>query len=113
MTLALFYTFCAALALVVPATITYLVLLGLLFSLLRRSHEVTFQELGEPSFFTNNSISNGLRVVRFLLQRDYRELHDPKVERLSESCRTIFIGTMALFAVAVVAVVLYWTVAPR
>lgn len=112
MEIAFFYVFCSAIALVAAMTLAYLVLLSMVLTRLRSSHAATYRDLGEPSFFFNNSISHGVSVVRFLIHREYRELHDHSLDRLAEICRTLFVGVLVLFGVAVAAVAVYWAIYP-
>jgi hypothetical protein len=105
---AFFLIFCGAAALVALMTGGYIVEVIRLLAKLRKSHSEAFRDLGEPSLFYNNSISHGMRVVRFLLERDYLELHDPALNRVAGACRALFIGAMTMFAVAMLALVAYW-----
>ena len=62
--------------------LAWLICVELLLSRLRHGHSVVHKELGEPSLFSNNTVSNGLRVVRFLLARKYRSIPDERVRKL-------------------------------
>jgi hypothetical protein len=102
--------FLGALVLVAPITLGYLILLAVIFSRLRRFHAAAFQDLGEPSFLFNNSISHGVRVVRFLVHRDYRALADSGLNRLGDICRALLLGAVALLVVAFLAVIAHGVV---
>ena len=78
-------------------TVGYLVLLEMLFHRLRKSHADHYRELGEPSLFLNNSITKGIGVVRYLLNRGYLSVPDERVKQLGEYSRRLFIVAISLF----------------
>ncbi len=53
---------------------------GLILRDIKKNHNSVWVSLGEPSFF-NNSISNGIRVTKFLFKTGCRELGDKKLEK--------------------------------
>jgi hypothetical protein len=65
-----------------------------LYSRLQSAHPEQYERLGSPTLFLNNSISNGLKTMRFLWSRRYRELGDPKLSRL---CRIIIVINVIYF----------------
>jgi len=99
------YVLIGAMALMAPLIVVYLILLARLLSCIRDKHPAEYKEMGEPSLFMNNSISNSMGVVRFLLDRDYRNIADPRVNQLGERLRQIFMTTISLFGVALLAFV--------
>lgn len=56
--------------------VAYLISSELLLSWIRQRHSDICKELGEPSLFGNNTISNGNRVVKFLLSQGYLALSE-------------------------------------
>ena len=72
-------------------------------SLLHSRHPETWQALGRPDLFRNNSIANGMAVQRFLWRREYRALTDRQFVRFAELVRIYFIAyllvLLATFAV--------------
>ncbi len=99
------YVLIGAMALTAPLIVAYLIMLARLFSYMRDKHPAEYKEMGEPSLFMNNSISNSMGVVRFLLDRDYRSISDPRVNQLGERSRQIFMTAIGLFGVALLAFV--------
>ena len=67
----------------------------LLLSRLRREHSVVHKALGEPSLFQNNTVSNGLRVLGFLLTRKYREVPDEHVRKLGSIALALLVTVLA------------------
>lgn len=86
----------------VAATIIYLIAVSAMLSKLRRNHVATFRDLGEPSLFTNNTMSNGARVVRFVFSREYKNLNDPDIDRIAGTCRALLIGIPVLLGCALI-----------
>jgi hypothetical protein len=76
------YVVIGAFALTVPLTIAYLVVLEMLFHCMRKKHPDDYKRLGEPSLFMNNSISKGMEVVRFLIDRDYLDIPGRRASQL-------------------------------
>jgi|SRR5579859_1042211 len=71
---------------------------------LRTQHPQTWEALGCPTLFLNNSIKNSLAVQRFIWRREYRKLGDPQTTRLANLLRIclavytlIFITFVILF----------------
>ena len=56
---------------------------GRILKRLEEKHFGTWDELGKPSLFLNNSIGNGLNVLTFLFKRKYLKLND---EILAKMC---------------------------
>lgn len=72
-----------------------------LFKMLETRHPVKFNAMGRPSLVMNNNLSNNISFMRFLLKREYVELNDPVVSRLSSVMLVYLIvyliGFMILF----------------
>ena len=92
-----------AMILLAPIIVTYLILLEVLFYRLRHHFPQHYKEIGEPSLFLNNSISKGSAMVRYLLDRDYRDLQDERTHRMGESARRLFLAATGVFSLALVA----------
>lgn len=84
-------------------TVTYLVLVNVLFGLLRRQHAEVWTSLGNPSFW-NNSPRNGFLFVRWLLRRDYKKLGDQTIARIGIVAEALFWIVMVLFLLFAVGV---------
>lgn len=78
-----------------------LVLQHVFLSQLRTRHAQTWEALGRPSLFLNNSVSNSLAVLRFLWRREYRCLPDARFVRFANFLRGFLAAYLVLFAVAV------------
>jgi branched-subunit amino acid ABC-type transport system permease component len=86
-----------------------LVIQYIFLSRLRSRHAKTWETLGCPTLFLNNSIRNSLAILRFLWSREYRALSDPPFVRLAGFLRSylaayfvLFLSVIALLAVKVI-----------
>ena len=77
-------------------------------SRLRSRHSQTWEALGRPTLFLNNSITKSLTVLRFLWRRDYRALGDEEFARLAGFLRgymaayfVLFVLTVAVFVTSI------------
>jgi hypothetical protein len=77
-------------------------------SRLRSRHSQTWEALGRPTLFLNNSIANGLAVLRFLWRRDYRALGDDEFAGFASFLRgymtvylVVFVLTIAVFVTSI------------
>jgi hypothetical protein len=77
------------------------VLHGMLLSQLRSRHPRTWEMLGRPTMFLNNSIANGLAVQRFLWRRQYVTLGDTQFSRLASFLRGYLLVYLLLFIVTI------------
>ena len=69
---------------------------------LRKQHPQTWEALGSPTLFLNNSIRNSLAVQRFIWRREYRTLGDPKTARLADLlriCQAAYILILIAFVI--------------
>jgi hypothetical protein len=78
-----------------------IVLHHVFLSRLRSRHSQTWEVLGRPTLFLNNSIINSLAVLRFLWRRDYRTLGDDEFTRLAGFLRGYMVAYLVLFVVTV------------
>jgi hypothetical protein len=76
--------------------LAYLVALHFLYERLMWHHAAKWDDLGRPAFFSGLGVLTTLRVLRFIATREYRDLHDPVLSRLSVSA--IVLLAIALFA---------------
>lgn len=58
------------------SVIVGLVLTQVAFSRLKSRHEEVWNELGRPNLILNNTPSNNIRWLKFLIRRDYRNVDD-------------------------------------
>src|SRR4030095_5262182 len=70
-------------------------------SRLRTRHAQTWEALGRPTLFLNNSVSNSLAVLRFLWRREYRGLADEQFIRFAAFLRGYLAAYFVLFAFVV------------
>lgn len=52
--------------------------------LLSRRHPGVWKKLGSPKLFSNNSIKGNLRILAFLKNKQYSELNDPQLTKISQ-----------------------------
>src|SRR5262245_40727671 len=102
------YVEAGALILLAPTIVAYLVVLAFLFYRLRHDHPQRYEELGAPSLFTNNSVSKGFTVVRYLLDEDYLGVPDIRVNQLGKRSRQLLLASALIFGVALVAFAMLW-----
>jgi hypothetical protein len=79
-----------------------LALQHVLLSRLRTRHAQTWEALGRPTLFFNNSITNSVAVLLFLWRRDYQTLGDKGSVRLASFLRSYLTVYLVLFVFAVV-----------
>lgn len=79
--------------------LAWLITVELLLGRLRREHSAVHKQLGEPSLFSNNTISNGLRVLGFVLTGKYRAVPDEYVRKLGNLARGLLLIVLATGAV--------------
>lgn len=97
------YAEVAALIVLAPVIIAYLVILEMLFYRLRHKHPEHYKEIGEPSLFLNNSISKSFGVVRYLLDKDYLVVPDERAKQLGQRSRQLFLFATGAFGFALLA----------
>lgn len=94
-------------------TVIYLFLISRVISVLQESHREIYVRMGEPSLITNNNISNGARLVWFLISGKYRELADSKLSALGSACRALIFVAFCGYVYCFVIVTYYWQVLRR
>ena len=94
--------------LLVMSCATGFILHYIFLSRLRSRHLQTWEALGRPTLFLNNSITNCLAVLRFLWRRDYRALGDEEFARFASFLRGYMIAYLVLcvliFAVVITSI---------
>lgn len=78
-------------------------LVSKLFALLRDRHISVYVAMGSPRLIANNSLGNNLAFLRFLLQRQDRNLNDGSLSRL---CRFMVVFFGAYSALCILSVIL-------
>jgi hypothetical protein len=82
--------------------VAYLVSSEVLLNQIRRTCPGTYNELGRPSLFANNTVPNASRFLVFLLKREYSTSADRRVRTLGSVTRVLFLTATVLFVIAVV-----------
>ena len=77
--------------------IIWLVLVAWSFRRLRTRHPATYQAMGSPSLFWNNSMRSAWLFFRFLWSGRSAQLGDPAICRISQFMRFHFIAFILLF----------------
>ena len=70
--------------------VTWFILMNRLFKILRTRHPDTYNSIGRPTLFPNNSIQNGFLAIRFLLGKRYRQIQDPELHSLCNFLNVFF-----------------------
>jgi hypothetical protein len=78
------------LGLLFAATIAWIFLSSRLYTELRQNNPRLYEKLGKPKFFMKKSFTTNVRVIRFLLKRDYEATDDNLVIRLCQGLRSLF-----------------------
>ena len=89
-------------ALLMAMVATWFVLISWLFRRLRERHASTYEAMGSPTLFWNNSIRNNWLFMKFLFSSEWRGLRDPAVANVCRFMR-IFIVVYFLFFLGFVA----------
>jgi hypothetical protein len=92
-------------AVLFPMVAVWFVLLSWFFRRLRNRHTATYETLGSPSLFWNNSPRNNWLFLKFLCSSRWRELGDPAIAYAVRFMR-IFLVIYLLFLVGMATVVL-------
>ena len=82
--------------------IGWLIMCSYFLRLLRTRHEERWISPGKPSLILNNSIANGIAVMRFLWRREYMELEDQQITRLCGFMLVYQIGWFLLVGLLVI-----------
>lgn len=85
------------LALLFAMLAAWLVLVSWLFSRLRDRHAPTYEAMGSPSLFRNNSARCNWLFLRFLCSSDWRDLGDPAASKVIHSLRILLVVYPILF----------------
>ena len=92
-------TFIAVAAIQVLGTIAFLVNAGRLLQRLEDRHKLVHESMGSPSLIMNNTPRNNVLFLRWIWNRDFRTLDDPKSMALASFVRTLLVSL--LFGLAV------------
>jgi len=79
------------LGLLLTAVIIWFYLSSRLYKILKQSFPKLYDALGNPRHFKTERGATNIRVVRFLLRRDYETANDPELIRLCQGLRYIII----------------------
>ncbi len=85
---------------VLAIAIIYMVSVGYLMNYLKNAHRKIWTDLGSPSIILNNSIRNGLLTLGFMFGSKYRNLNDPKLNKIIWGTRALFFLCLALMLTA-------------
>jgi len=86
-------------------TVAWLVLLHLVLRRVERAHPDVYDSMGRPNVIMNNTPRNNGPALRFVLDRRYRTLEDPVLNRLGDLARLAFFASTTLM---IVVVLLFW-----
>ncbi len=94
------------LAILVVSVVAWFSVMSRFYRILRTRHSATYESLGRPTLFLNNSPQNGLATLRFLLGGKFRQLKDPELQRLGSFMQVFFYVYCAVFVSFAVLVVI-------
>ncbi len=80
-TLEIFFILFAVMGIMV---LTWFILCKKLFKLLKTNQPKKYKELGEISLLINNSPGNNLKFIRYLFKKEWIELNDENISKLSQ-----------------------------
>jgi hypothetical protein len=89
--------FVALLALLMVMAVTWLVILSWLFGRLRTRHPSTYESIGSPSIFWNNSVRNNWLLWKFLWSSHSRKVDDSAIARIIYVMRIFFVCYIIVF----------------
>jgi hypothetical protein len=78
--------------------IVWLGLIVWLFRRLRLRHPATYEAMGSPSLFWNNSMRNNWLLLKFLFGGQWRALGDARLSAVIRGMRVLLIVSLAGFA---------------
>ena len=78
-----------------------LVLPCLVLDRLKKKHPQVWRELGSPSLFFNNSISNNIKTMRFIWRNEHRYLNDQYLNQIVALEKWLFLVYSISFAMFV------------
>jgi len=76
--------------------LAYLMVMHFLFERLASRHASTWEDIGSPEFLSSLHFTTMLRVLRFLVRRDYLELNDAVATRLALSASVLLIAIVVV-----------------
>ena len=68
-----------------------------MFKILSERHPEKYVAMGKPSLVMNNTISNSLSFLKFLLKREWQDLNDQELASLGKGMLVFFIIYTVLF----------------
>lgn len=88
--------------------LAWLILVWWYFRRLRRCHPATYEAIGSPSLFWNNSTRNNWLFLKFLFSAEPHSLGDRAIGRASRLMRVLFVAYPFLFLLYVALLVGGW-----
>lgn len=79
------------------AVFLWVVLVSRLYARLKERAPQVYAAIGEPHVIDNNTLSNNLAFLRFLLKRDFASVDDPEIRHLSVWLLVLFWIFLAYF----------------
>lgn len=73
----------------------YFLTLSQIINRLKNNYPQKYEELGKPSLFLNNSMQNGMNLIRFLFVTD--GLNDPALSRQKNIAKSLLIINLLIF----------------
>lgn len=84
------FVFLLSIIIMIPSCLIYLWSIKKLFNLLQHEDIKTWELLGSPDLFLNNSLVNNYLVLKWLLSRNY-EKHALPIVKIARQCRRLFL----------------------
>lgn len=86
----------------------YYIFLTRLLRILREEYPDTFEELGSPSVFENNSLENNWWTLRFVMTSRCHDLGDRRISSTCRALRLFLIGAVAWAVIMTLYSVFSW-----
>ena len=87
-------------------TLTWFVAISKLFVYMAKNQSRAYKEMGSPTLFMNNTVSNNVKVMSFILRSKDKELKDPVLSRKCKLLRWLYYGYSFLLLVPVTIVII-------
>jgi len=83
---------------IIAMVIAWLIMIVALQKRLKSNHIEKYKEMGEPSFFYNNSIKSSFATIKFLFKREHKNFNDKALSILSDGM-LIFLTVYAILLI--------------
>lgn len=86
----------------IPLVLIGFVLITMLFRRLKSAHRTRYEELGSPTFLSPYNFSSQIKVSKFILLREHKDLGDKFLSRLSDAILAYSTTYIILFTLVII-----------